>query len=180
MDPDQEIESSNPLALTVLISHSHIDLHRTCFAVFNAQNLSRLVNQRLLFLGGKCDTQPHLGGALSPLAQTTFLDHSHAVSGFRLHCSRGLFTPPRIVEKVPFRVPLFISKALLTLVRRRGVPATTQESRITVPALLSSLLALTKNIGGQWEFQFSRGSDISLPIALSTSSPFPRSVRSVR
>jgi hypothetical protein len=47
MVPDQEVGSSNPLAQTTLIYHSHIDLHRDCFALFNAQNLSRLVNQRL-------------------------------------------------------------------------------------------------------------------------------------
>ena len=47
MVPDQEVGSSNPLAQTTLISHSHIDLHRNCLALFNAQNLSRLVNHRL-------------------------------------------------------------------------------------------------------------------------------------
>jgi len=47
MVPNQQIGNSNPLAQTTLISHSHIDLHRNCFALFNAQNLSRLVNQRL-------------------------------------------------------------------------------------------------------------------------------------
>src|ERR1700687_5531262 len=62
---DQEISGSNPLALTTLSSRSYIDLRRNCFALFNAQNLSRLVNQRLPCLGAKCESKPHLGGALS-------------------------------------------------------------------------------------------------------------------
>ena len=37
MVPGRKIESFNPLALTDLISSSHIDLHRHCFALFNAQ-----------------------------------------------------------------------------------------------------------------------------------------------
>jgi hypothetical protein len=73
MVPDQQIGSSHPPAPTALSSRSHIDLHRKSFALFNAQNLSRLVNQRLLFPGWKCATKPHFGGAFSRLAPTTLL-----------------------------------------------------------------------------------------------------------
>jgi hypothetical protein len=38
-------------------SRSHIDLQHNFFALFNAQYLSRLVNQRLLLLGGKCTSK---------------------------------------------------------------------------------------------------------------------------
>jgi hypothetical protein len=57
MVADQEVGGSNPLALTTLSSRSHIDLHRNCFALFNAQDLSRLVNQRVLLLGGNSETE---------------------------------------------------------------------------------------------------------------------------
>jgi hypothetical protein len=62
---DQEVEGSNPFAPTTL-SRSHIDLHCNCVLLFNAQNLSRLVNHRLLFVGGKYKTKTHLGGTLFP------------------------------------------------------------------------------------------------------------------
>jgi hypothetical protein len=35
MVSNQEIGSSNPLALVTLSSRSHIDLHRNCFALFS-------------------------------------------------------------------------------------------------------------------------------------------------
>jgi hypothetical protein len=68
----QEVDGSNPFAPTILpmsrVAHSpsHIDLHRNCFLLFNAQNLSRLVNQRLLFIGRKTKTKTHVDSALSP------------------------------------------------------------------------------------------------------------------
>jgi hypothetical protein len=37
MVPHQEIGGLNPLGLITLISPSHINLHRQCFALFNAQ-----------------------------------------------------------------------------------------------------------------------------------------------
>ena len=58
MVPDQEVGSSNTFAQTTFISRSHIDLHHNFFELFNAQNLSQLVKQRLLFLGGNCETKP--------------------------------------------------------------------------------------------------------------------------
>ena len=48
------------------ISRPHIDLHCNCFLLFDAQNLSRLVNHRLLFAGRKYKTKTYLGYALSP------------------------------------------------------------------------------------------------------------------
>src|ERR1700732_664732 len=43
----------------------HTDLHCDCYVLFNAKNLSRLVNHRL-FVGRKYKTDPHLGSALLP------------------------------------------------------------------------------------------------------------------
>jgi hypothetical protein len=37
MVPDQEVGTSIPLALTTLTCRFHIDLHRNCLALFNAQ-----------------------------------------------------------------------------------------------------------------------------------------------
>jgi len=37
MVPDQEVGTSIPLVLTALTCRFHIDLHRNCLALFNAQ-----------------------------------------------------------------------------------------------------------------------------------------------
>ena len=56
-----QIHSPRPL-----LSRTHIDLHRNCLLLFHGKNLSRLVNQWMLFLGGKSETKSYLRSALSP------------------------------------------------------------------------------------------------------------------